>query len=368
MAEIKCPHCQSIFQVNESDYQQIVAQVHDQQFNKELALAKDQINSHHQLELAQMRHERQLLEEKLTHAKDLEKAALAKQASQYQLELEKLQAQSQQSLAKLQSDYETQVRLKDEEIARYKDFKAKQSVKLLGESLEQHCENEFNRWRATAFMNAQFHKDNDASSGSKGDYIFRDYDGEVELVSIMFEMKNEADTSTNKKRNEDYFDKLDRDRKNKKCDYAILVSMLEPDNELYNTGIVDVSYRYEKMYVIRPQFFIPMITLIRNEARKTSQLRHELVEMKTQNMDITNFEKKLYDFKDSFSKNVEQAEKRFQTAIDEIDKTISHLTKVRDNLLSSSRQLDLANKKVDNLTIQKLTYQNPTMKALLKKG
>ena len=251
----------------------------------------------------------------------------------------------------------------------YKDLKLRLSTKMLGETLEKHCENQFNQLRATGFKNSYFEKDNDASSGSKGDYIFRELDEEGnELVSIMFEMKNEADQTTTKKTNESFFKELDKDRREKKCEYAILVSLLEPESELYNGGIVDVSYRYEKMYVIRPQFFIPMITILRNAALKNAQLKKELIEIRQQNIDVTHFEEKMMDFKDGFTKNVELASRKFQGAIDEIDKTISHLQKVRENLVASDRQLHLANKKVDNLSIRSLTYKNETMTKLFKKN
>lgn len=246
----------------------------------------------------------------------------------------------------------------------YKDFKLKSSTKMLGETLEQHCQIEFNRLRATGFQTAYFEKDNDARTGSKGDFIFRDYDQDgTEFISIMFEMKNEADTTATKKRNEDFFKELDKDRNEKKCEYAVLVSLLEADSDLYNEGIVDVSYKYPKMYVIRPQFFIPIITLLRNASLNSLQYKRELMIVKNQNIDITNFESSLLEFKDKFSRNYRLASEKFQTAIEEIDKTISHLEKTKAALLSSDRNLRLANEKAEDLTIKQLTKNNPTMQA-----
>ena len=262
----------------------------------------------------------------------------------------------------LKEKYETELRFKDEEIARYKDFKAKLSTKMIGESLEQHCEISFNQLRATGFQNAYFEKDNDARTGSKGDYIFRDVDSDGnEYISIMFEMKNEADTTSTKKKNDDFLKELDKDRKEKDCEYAILVSMLEPDNELYNNGIVDMSHKYPKMYVIRPQFFIPIITLLRNAAQNSIEYKKELINIKAQNIDISNFEAEMNDFKEKFAKNYELASKKFKTAIEEIDKTIDHLQKTKDALLSSENNLRLANNKASDLTIKRLTKNNPTM-------
>lgn len=260
--------------------------------------------------------------------------------------------------------YESELKQKDETIAFYKDFKAKQSTKMVGESLEQHCEIEFNRIRMTAFPNAEFKKDNDIRGGSKGDYIYREYDEKgVEIISIMFEMKNEDDTTATKKKNEHFFKELDKDRNQKNCEYAILVSMLEADSELYNHGIVDVSYEYPKMYVIRPQFFIPIITLLRNAAMNSLKYKQEVALMREQNIDITNFEKELDDFKTGFARNYDLASRRFQTAIDEIDKTIVHLQKTKEALVSSENNLRLANNKADELTVKKLVRNNPTMKA-----
>ena len=263
----------------------------------------------------------------------------------------------------IKSQYEAQLKAKDEEVQFYKDFKAKQSTKMIGESLERFCEDEFNKIRAAGFPNAYFEKDNDASSGTKGDYIFREADEDgIEIVSIMFEMKNEADETATKHKNENFFEKLDKDRKEKKCEYAVLVSMLESDSEYYNTGIVDVSHRFEKMYVIRPQFFIPMITMLRNASMKSLEAKKELALVQAQNVDITNFEQNMNTFKEGFEKNYRLASERFAKAIEEIDKTIDHLQKVKEGLLGSERNLRLANDKAQDLTIRKLTWNNPTMK------
>lgn len=259
--------------------------------------------------------------------------------------------------------YEALLRLKDEEIERYRDFRARLSTKMIGESLETHCMDEFNRMRQAAFPSAYFEKDNDARTGSKGDFIFRDYDDGVEYISIMFEMKNEADGTGKKHRNEDFFRELDKDRREKGCEYAVLVSMLESDSDLYNSGIVDVSYRYEKMYVIRPQFFIPMITLLRNAARSSLGYRKQLKTIQNQNIDITHFEEALDDFREKFGRNYRIASERFRTAIEEIDKSIQHPQKIKDNLLASDNNLRLANSKAEELTIRRLTRNNPTMKA-----
>lgn len=254
-----------------------------------------------------------------------------------------------------------QIKLKEEEIAYYKDFKARQSTKMVGESLEQHCEIEFNKLRATAFQNAYFEKDNDARTGSKGDYIYREAKDGIEFISIMFEMKNEMSTTATKHKNEDFFKELDKDRKEKKCEYAVLVTMLEADNEFYNSGIVDVSYKYPKMYVIRPQFFIPIITILRNAALNSLEYRNELETIRNQNLDITNFENSVNDFKEKFSKNYKNASEKFHKAIDEIDKSIEHLQKIKEALLSSENSLRLANSKAKDLSIKKLTKNNPTM-------
>ena len=264
----------------------------------------------------------------------------------------------------LKESYEEKLRAKDEQIAYYKDFKARQSTKMVGESLEQHCETEFNRLRATGFQSAYFEKDNDIRTGSKGDYIFRESDENgVEFISIMFEMKNEMEQTATKKKNEDFLKELDKDRREKGCEYAVLVSLLEPDSELYNSGIVDVSYRYTKMYVIRPQFFIPMITILRNAARNSLEYRQELAAVKSQNVDISHFESDMNEFKEKFSRNYRLASEKFQKAISEIDETIKHLQKTKDELLSSENNLRLANDKAEGLSIKRLTKNNPTMAA-----
>jgi hypothetical protein len=285
-----------------------------------------------------------------------------RERDEFKSNLEKAQLEKQLAEKSLKDKYETQIKDRDDAIERLRDMKARLSTKMVGETLEQHCETEFNRIRATAFTRAYFEKDNDARAGSKGDYIFRDSDETgTETVSIMFEMKNESDTTASKKKNEDFLKELDKDRNEKGCEYAILVSLLEPDNELYNTGIVDVSHRYQKMYVVRPQFFIPIITLLRNAAQNSLKYKTELALVKEQHIDITNFEKKLDSFKTDFAGNYERASKKFKTAIDEIDKTIDHLNKTKEALLSSENNLRLANNKADDLTVKKLTRGNPTM-------
>jgi hypothetical protein len=276
--------------------------------------------------------------------------------------LKQAELEKQLSETSLKDKYETQIKDRDDTIERLKDLKAKLSTKMVGETLEQHCEVEFNRIRPMAFPGAYFEKDNNAKSGSKGDYIFKDTDESgTEIISIMFEMKNENETTATKKKNADFFKELDKDRNEKDCEYAILVSQLEPDNELYNSGIVDVSHRFPKMYVIRPQFFIPMITLLRNAAMKSLEYKTELALVKSQTIDITNFETELDSFKDGFSKNYDLASRKFQKAIDEIDKSIDHLQKTKDALLGTDRNLRLANNKAQDVTIKKLTKNNPTM-------
>ena len=290
--------------------------------------------------------------------------ALKGQVTAAQLERDQVEAQLRQEMAEKLGYKDQTIRDKEDEIDRLRNQRSRLSVKLIGETLEQHCEMEFNRVRMMAFPKAEFHKDNDVVDGTKGDYVFRELDDSgVEVVSIMFDMKNEDDNSTNRKRNEDHLKKLDKDRRDKGCEYAVLVSTLEPESELYNTGIVDVSYLYPKMYVIRPQFFLPLISLLRNAGRNAVEARRELEEIRQQNIDITGFEDALEDFKAKFGKNYETASKKFGTAIEEIDKTIDHLNKVKENLLSSERQLRIANDKAEGLTIRKLTWKNPTMKA-----
>ncbi|MCO1336573.1 DUF2130 domain-containing protein [Microbulbifer sp. OS29] len=288
--------------------------------------------------------------------------AVEKERDELKIGLKQAELEKELSDRSLKDKYETQIKDRDEAIERLRDMKSRLSTKMVGESLEQHCETEFNRIRSTAFPKAYFEKDNDASTGSKGDYIFRDSDeSSTEIVSIMFEMKNESDTTATKKKNEDFLKELDKDRKEKGCEYAVLVSLLEPDSELYNSGIVDVFHRYPKMYVIRPQFFIPIITLLRNAAMKSLEYRNELALVKAQNVDITNFESDLDKFKTAFAKNYDLATRKFQTAIDEIDKSINHLQKTKDALLGTDRNLRLANNKAQDVTIKKLTRRNPTM-------
>lgn len=312
-----------------------------------------------------------LAEEKLSSREVTQKLAIAEALSKVEKERDELknglkQVELEKQLAEksLKDKYETQIKDRDDAIERLRDMKARLSTKMVGETLEQHCETEFNRIRATAFPNAYFEKDNDASGGSKGDFIFRDFDSEgIEIVSIMFEMKNESDTTATKKKNEDFFKELDKDRVEKGCEYAVLVSLLEPESELYNSGIVDVFHRYPRMYVIRPQFFIPIITLLRNAAMKSLEYKTELALVKSQNIDITNFESDLDQFKTAFAKNYDLASRKFQTAIDEIDKSINHLQKTKDALLGTDRNLRLANDKAQDVTIKKLTSKNPTMAA-----
>ena len=383
MNEIKCPKCGTVFQISETDYESIVKQIRDKEFEKEITLRNEQhkIDKDNAVKLAKADIEKQLNEE--LNKKELEikelKNKLLLQETNNKLEIKtaltekeneilnlnnKLALQSKEADLKektIKESYENKLKDKDEQIAYYKDFKTKQSTKMIGESLEQHCSVEFNRLRPL-FKNAYFEKDNDARSGSKGDFIFRDYDDEGnEIVSIMFEMKNEADQTATKHKNEHFFKELDKDRKEKNCEYAVLVSMLEADNDYYNYGIVDVSYLYDKMYVIRPQFFIPLITLIRNLANKSLDYKKELIQMKNQNIDITNFEENMNKFKTEFGRNYRLASEKFNKAIEEIDKTIDHLQKTKEALLSSENNLRLANNKAEDLTIKKVTRNNPTM-------
>jgi hypothetical protein len=393
---VKCPSCKEVFKVDDSVYTDIVKQVRDQQFqnelNSRLQTAKNEQSSALKLKEAELKNEFQSqaskkdskikdLESKISQS-DTEKKlevteaikSLEKENDQlkndlktkdYQMELKEksLQAEHQKDIEFKDKD----IQLKDEEIERLKDFKQKLSTKMIGESLEQHCETSFNNLRATGFQNAYFEKDNDASSGTKGDYIFKETDAnDNEIISIMFEMKNENDTTATKKKNEDFFAKLDKDRKDKGCEYAVLVSLLESDNEFYNNGIVDVSHKYEKMYVIRPQFFIPIITFLRNAGMKSLEYKYELNEIKSQNIDITNFEANMDEFKTKFARNYDLASRQFGDAIKEIDNTVSHLLKTKKNLLASVNNLRLANNRAEDLTIRKLTYGNPTMKQKFK--
>ena len=411
---VKCPNCKEVFKVDDSVYTDIVKQVRDQQFDdelnsriqsekktKELALktAELELKNKFQIELADKQREidvlkvkskSDLIEEvskkdikiqelvsKIDKAESEKKfelqnavSELEKQKNQLVNDVKLKEAEKENLEKSLREDFRREfdfvskdLQLKDEEIVRLKDFKQKLSTKMVGESLEQHCEIEFNKLRPTAFPTAYFEKDNDASNGTKGDYIFKETDiNGNEIMSIMFEMKNENDTTATKKKNEDFFAKLDKDRRDKGCEYAVLVSLLEADNEFYNTGIVDVSYKYEKMYVIRPQFFIQIITLLRNAGLKSLEYKSELAMMRNQNIDITNFEDKIDDFKTGFARNYDIASRQFGDAIKEIDKTMTHLQKTKESLLSSVNNLRLANNKAEDLTIKKLTHGNSTMK------
>jgi hypothetical protein len=313
-------------------------------------------------EIQQLRTKLSANETAQKHAVTLALNEAERESSQLKYDLDRAKSDKQLAENSLKERYEIRLKDREDEIERLKDMKARLSTKMVGETLEQHCETEFNRIRATAFPTAYFEKDNDARAGSKGDYIFRDStDSETEILSIMFEMKNENDETATKKKNEDFLKELDKDRNQKQCEYAVLVSLLEPDSELYNSGIVDVSHRYKKMYVIRPQFFIPMITLLRNAAQNSLKYKNELAIVKAQNVDITNFENELDEFRSGFARNYELASKKFKTAILEIDKTIDHLQKTKEALLGSENNLRLANNKADDLTVKKLTKKNPTM-------
>ena len=414
MNEIICPNCKKAFKVDEAGFADILKQVRDHQFQEEIKsrLALAEKEKENAIKLAEANIKNALQEELARKDKELTELkaqsethlvnTLAKKETEiadlkskiHNSEIEKKLALSEatkniekerDALANKLENKETEkqlleksineqftnklilkeetIKMKDEEIARLKDFKQKLSTKMIGETLEQHCEAEFNKLRATGFQNAYFEKDNDARTGSKGDFIYRETDQVgTEIISIMFEMKNESDETATKKRNEDFLKELDKDRNEKKCEYAVLVSLLEADSEFYNTGIVDVSHKFEEMYVVRPQFFIPIITLLRNAAMNSLKYKAELNLMRTQNIDITNFEEKINSFREGFAYNYDLASRKFKTAIDEIDKTIDHLQKTRDALLSSENNLRLANNKADDLTIKKLTQGNPTMK------
>jgi len=386
MNEIKCPHCGKAFKIDEAGYAEILKQVRNSEFEQQLherlelaelekqnaiELAKANVASESQKVAASKDAEIQELKAKLDAIQIAQKLsiteavnAVEKERDSLKSDLERAQLEKQLAETSLKDKYETQIKDRDDAIERLRDMKARLSTKMVGETLEQHCETEFNRIRATAFPRAYFEKDNDARTGSKGDYVFRDLDeAGIESVSIMFEMKNESDTTATKKKNEDFFKELDKDRTEKNCEYAVLVSLLEPDSELYNSGIVDVSHRYPKMYVIRPQFFIPIITLLRNAAQNSMKYKTELALVKAQNIDITNFESELESFKSGFARNYDLASRKFKTAIDEIDKTITHLQKTKEALLGSENNLRLANNKADDLTVKKLTKGNPTMAA-----
>ncbi len=362
MQEMKCPKCGQVFQVDESGYAAIVKQVRDKEFEKEVSERQSVLLAEKETEIMRLKGELALGKSKAELA--VHSAIQEKEAEILSLKNKLALSKSENELKErtLKEQFDSALRLKNEEIDYYKDFKARQSTKMVGESLEQHCENEFNKLRATGFQRAYFEKDNDARSGSKGDFIYRETDENgVEFISIMFEMKNEMDKTATKHKNEDFLKELDKDRVEKNCEYAVLVSLLEADNDLYNTGIVDVSHRYPKMYVVRPQFFIPLITLLRNAALNSLKYRAELEVIKNQNIDISHFEDAMNDFKDKFSYNYQLASKKFQTAVTEIDKTIEHLEKTKAALLSSENNLRLANNKAEGLTIKRLTKNNPTM-------
>ena len=404
MKEIICPNCKKPFTIDESSYADISKQIRDHLFEEEIqkrlkiaedekqnaillaeaklknTLQEDSIKKEKELndklsqkesEIAQIKATlaNAELQQKLTVTEAVQKIekerdAFANEVKTKELEKSNLESSLKEQFTNKMQAAESMLRLKDEEIARIKDMKAKLSTKMVGESLEQHCELEFNKLRSTAFQRAYFEKDNDARSGSKGDYIYRENDQfGNEIISIMFEMKNESDETATKKKNEDFLKELDKDRNEKKCEYAVLVSMLEKDSELYDTGIVDVSHRFDKMYVVRPNFFIPIITLLRNAAMNSLQYKAELALVKSQNIDITNFEDKMIKFKEGFARNYDLASRKFNEAIQGIDKTIKELEKTRAALVSSENNLRLANEKTDELTIKKLTHNNPTMKA-----
>ena len=399
MAELKCPKCGTTFKVDDTSYADILNQVRNHEFEAELEKRLEQSlrseKQSHQPEIAELKakfeqastelkaklaQNKTEFEAKLAQSKTEQELAVARATApiererdslknslvaaqnEAKLNLETANSRAKLSEAALITKYESALKLKEEENERLKDLKSKLSTKMVGETLEQHCQTEFNRIRTAAFPHAYFEKDNDARTGSKGDYIFRELDeAGNEIVSIMFEMKNENETTATKHKNEDFFKELDKDRREKNCEYAILVSLLESDSELYNTGIVDVSYRYEKMYVIRPQFFIPIITLLRNAALSSLQYKQELAVVRSQNIDITHFEENMEKFKVGFARNYDLASRKFKTAIDEIDKTINSLQKTKDALLSSENNLRLANNKAEELTIKRLTRGNPTM-------
>ena len=418
MNEIKCPECGSTIKIDEDNYSNIIKQVRDQEFEDELnkrleffemdkqksvdlAIQNIRLQMHEaayvnekkmqglQSQLLAAQAEKTIAVNKIKHTFDKERESLSyllektRDRSEYDKKLavsnaitelkegyeqiknnlDKAELQKELSERSIKMRYEIQLKERDDLIERLRDMKIKLSTKMVGESLEQHCENEFNRLRATAFPNAYFDKDNDASFGSKGDYIFRDCDSEGnEIVSIMFEMKNECDSTSSKKKNEDFLKELNKDRIDKNCEYAVLVSLLESDNDLFNSGIVDFSYRYPKMYVVRPQCFLPIISLLRNASLKALEYKSELAAIKEQNIDITNFETSLELFKDSFGKNYALASKRFESAIMEIDKSINHLQKTKDSLLGADRNLRLANDKAQQVSVKRLTRNNPTMR------
>jgi len=386
MNEIICPHCEKAFKIDEAGYSDILKQVRNKEFEKDLherlelaeseknaavELAKATIANALILETSKKDTEIERLKSEMNASETNKKIAvmeavndLVKERDDLARNLETKNTEQQLLEKTLTERYEEDLKAKDEQIAFYRDLKAKLSTKMVGETLELHCETEFNQLRATGFSRAYFEKDNDASSGSKGDYIFKDFDeAGTEFISIMFEMKNEGDETATKKKNEDFFKELDKDRIEKKCEYAVLVSLLEAESDLYNTGIVDVSHRYNKMYVIRPQFFIPMITLLRNAALNSLEFKSELATIRAQNIDITKFEEDLSEAKDYFAKNYDLANRKFQDAIGEIDKAIRALENTKTALLGSEKNLKLANSRAEDLSIRKLTKGNPTMAA-----
>ena len=395
MNELKCPHCGEVFQIDENGYNQIIKQVRDSEFQKDLKERQKELekNTENTIEIEKLKKEKE--KEELLKKKETEISLKNQEIEKLKNELKNSQTKQDLAIAQvvekkneeiaektkeiftlqsslsnkenerkiaetelkkeLMNKYENELKMKDEELERLKDFKLRQSTKMVGEDLEQFCLNEFNKIRMTAFPNAYFEKDNDIKTGSKGDFIFKEEKNGIEIISIMFEMKNEVSTTTKKHKNEDFFKELDKDRREKNCEYAVLVSMLEADNDYYNTGIVDVSYRYDKMYVVRPKFFIQIISLLRNAALNSLQYKEELTVVKNQQLDIQNFESNMLAFKDAFSRNYRIASEKFKTAIDEIDKTIEHLQKTKAALLSSENNLRLANNKAENLSIKKLT-------------
>jgi len=406
MNQIICPHCKTSFSIDEAGFADILKQVRDHEFEHDLQeririmekekqdavkLAEAQTKNELQDEaarkdaqIAELKAEKNLALTQLESKKNVELSEIKAKLQSFETEkrlavteavnkvekerselantLKSKEAEKQLLVISLKDKFESELKSKDEMIAYYKDMKAKLSTKMVGETLEQHCEIEFNKLRATAFPQAYFEKDNDSKTGSKGDYIYRETDESGnEIISVMFEMKNEGDETAIKHRNEDFLRELDKDRLEKRCEYAVLVTLLEADNELYNCGIVDVSHKYKKMYVVRPQFFITMITLLRNAALNSLKYKSELALVKAQNIDITNFEDNMNKFKEGFAKNYDLASRKFRDAIDEIDKTIDHLQKTKDALLSSENNLRLANSKADDLTIKRLTHGNPTM-------
>ena len=390
MAELKCPHCGQAFTVDDAELGSIISQIRDAQFEQDVNSRLNELTGHmqekHALEMSSLESKLRM-QIQSDHEKELKKLGddlrqAEDKAKDYAIQIEHMEDRNklaimeavktvedekrdlEHKLAEEKSKEELLLKQKDDQIAYYKDLKTRMSTKMIGETLEQHCEEEFNKLRATAFRNAYFEKDNDIRTGSKGDFIYRECDENgVEIISIMFEMKNEMDTTATKHKNEDFFKELDKDRREKSCEYAVLVSLLEGDSELYNAGIVDVSYRYDKMYVVRPQCFIPIITLLRNAAMNALSYKQELELVRNQDIDVSNFEENLLKFKNDFTRNYDIAHSHFDKAIEEIDKTIQHLEKVKKELLGSDNQLRIATGKVEDVSVKKLTKNNPTMQA-----